>query len=325
MKASDSVVAASSCPAIVDDALSIRTLTDRVYHIRNFNNNDTIDAIKSRITDLGGPPPDAQRLMFAGKQLDDDRTLGDYNIGLKHIIHLVERMRGGKPVIYLFAPSSISASVSLCLAPEWSFSCVYPAVDIVPSAGGKGQAVKWDVDVTGPDGLLVNKQTGDEEAYLFWEALSNPSAVDTPPASPTLSTAFNPARPVINPQNSVVLAVTDVPAYLQMVLKTLCLHVEARTSFITYWLPHIQAHKYIALRFLPQDEYEHAAPLDVTPTPDVVTRVFMLFRGLSAQDAAAWGARTRPHVWKDVVGVDARMAHDANLFRVLEWGGMEVK
>ena len=81
------------------------------------------------------------------------------------------------------------------------------------------------------------------------------------------------------------------------------------------------------MRFLPQAEYEEAARLTVSPSPDVVTRVFMLFRGLSAQDADEWSATgfVKAPVWKDVVGVDAAKALDTSLFRVLEWGGMEVK
>lgn len=96
-------------------------------------------------------------------------------------------------------------------------------------------------------------------------------------------------------------------------------------------MPAILKHEYIALRFVRQASYERAAPLNISPQPDVVTRVFMLFRGVRedklsldwphaqarAEDDVAW--------WKGVVGVDLERASDPSLFRVLEWGGMEVK
>ncbi len=89
-------------------------------------------------------------------------------------------------------------------------------------------------------------------------------------------------------------------------------------------------HDFVALRFLPQASYEHAALLDVQPKPDVVTRVFMLFKRVCEDELDDWeGALSRASenvdVWKDVVGVDCDVMKDEELFRVLEWGGMEVK
>ena len=170
----------------------------------------------------------------------------------------------------------------------------------------------------------------------------------------------------MNPGDSALLPISNVPSYLDVVLKALALHTEARTSFITlrilsflpssisfswgrggverkktdrdllldrYWLPYMLKHEYIALRFVAQDAYEQAAPMRIAPTPDVVTRVFMLFRGVAVGDLALWesasaraaGVGASGALWADVVGVDVARAADTGLFRVLEWGGMEVQ
>jgi hypothetical protein len=272
------------------------------------------------------------RIMWCGRRVSDLDTPSSLGMRTEEQLDCWPALKGGKPVIYLQPPHPISeATVTLSLSREWDFSAIYPVRTPEKTADGRS-SISWTVDADATS-ELTDKDTGRKLAYLYWEALSCGDASSLRPVEESATGTddrFNPAAPSLTPENAALLQFDAFLVHLDTALATLGLHVSARNDFVTYWLPaFVRLHergRRIAFRFLQKADYERAAMLDVTPRPDVVTRVFLLFGGVAPDAGAEWAAAAHKASdvdWKNIVGVtDA--AFDEKKFRVLEWGGMEV-
>lgn len=179
-----------------------------------------------------------------------------------------------KPVIYLYPEQVQEVYVQLELDGE--FTCTYPEYD----NGWKVKAY--------PDGTLRDQDTGKEYNYLFWEGTSGTEY--------DLSRGF-------------VVEGKDTAGFLEEKLAYLGLNEKERNEFIVYWLPRMEDNKYNLITFQGEEYTEHAK-LKISPEPDSILRVFMVYKPL---DKAI-----------DIPEQELE-PFEREGFTVIEWGGAEME
>ncbi len=181
-----------------------------------------------------------------------------------------------KPIIYLYPEEEMNVEVKLLN--KDLITCSYPKYED-----------GWSVQAN-PNGDLIDKQTGRNLYALYYESdlVKNAELEDE---------GFS-------------IKGEDTAKFLEEKLALLGLTDREAEEFIVYWLPKLEANKYNYIRFLSKEEIEGNMPLEITPNPDSVIRVWMSYKGLD-----------KPvDVEEQILETPERTG-----FTVVEWGGTEIK
>ena len=182
-------------------------------------------------------------------------------------------VRAEKPVIYLYPEKETDVSVTLDYS--GTLTSTYPKY-----------TDGWRISAA-PDGTLTDC-TGREYYCLYWEGESD--------AQYDLTRGF-------------VVKGEDTVEFLEDALSKLGLNEREANEFIIYWLPRMEVNAYNLISFQ-SEAYTDNAVLDITPTPDTLIRVFMVWKKLDAP-----------------LDIEAQelVAPERSGFTVIEWGGTEIQ
>ena len=184
-----------------------------------------------------------------------------------------------KPVIYLYPEEEMNITLGLDI--QGDLTCTYPLYD--PNFG-------WNVSAT-PGSVITDLTTGRNYDYLFYECRCD---IPDPFAQ------------------SVCVRGEDTAAFLEQYLEAAGLNYSEINDFITYWLPKMESNPYNLIAF-PTESYSEIAELNVSPAPDSVIRVYMVFSPLDEEAEIPEDQQLQLPTTPERTG-----------FTLVEWGGSEI-
>lgn len=229
----------------------------------------------------------------------------------------------GKPQIYFMSQKflpEVTVTLALSSASLQFGASQPPATQQVHS---KNSSISWTISVDS-DGTLRSRNDQQSSDHLTWAFDDNnivrhfsqsAIAMGYIPAEDRTS-PFRPGPQALKHKDTILLPVEQVESYLRKTLVSLSVQEDARDNFIMSLSPAFKRHSYISLRFLPSSEMDDCAPLSIQPRPGAITRIFLLFKGLSELDQGQ-GKRIPVRDWSEIVGVPT-LADYGPAFRVVE-------
>lgn len=308
--------------------------------VLNVNPHDTINIIKQKVKNMKGIPEDQQRLIYAGKQLEDEYTVSYYNITRECTVHVVLRLTGKKPVI-LFYPTNdgVKENTKTTLELDNDYmvrTSMYPEPKTT-YRHGKNNKMKYEWETNVQNDGTITDHNSQQYSYIFWEmesALnSSKSSINKFKFIETFEHTSETEN--INFTAPIIIRLSNLHL-LDVFLENHGLNVKERNDLITYWLQQLQQKQYLKFQiigslksnnivmFYNSLDYDNIAKLEFKNEKNepskfnYVLRIMLLFQQLDELGQ-------NDIIYENIESaINPRQTILNGTNHVVEWGGMQI-
>jgi len=315
-------------------------LPDGKIRVLDVEPSTTIRYVKDKIHEFEDIQPCECNLIKDCRLLEDDRTLEDYNIYNSSSIHLVLKLRGGKPLILFYPPTSgkyanitsFQTTVNIGLKKSFHFTSLLPR----PELSANTNSITWKCKVKkrkheDEESAMISVN-GRDHSYLFWEFENN---LDE-------GNFFLRSLLEHSEYSFLINGINEYEDWCYTMLKALGLSVRETDDFTTYWAHDVdEAGPLLVVRIVPKAELAKCAELGVriqcedgSLVPVSVFRVYVTMVGCKKLPRVLSEKKDKMIKWKcgdsiTKLPLDVRnefpIIRDSNNFNIVEWGGVFIK